>query len=56
MVHEVKTKVIPELTDEIVEELNIEEVKTVDQYKNTSKLKSPSSQKKLNAKTTLLKQ
>ncbi len=33
MVHEVKTKVIPELTDEIVEELNIEEVKTVDQYK-----------------------
>jgi len=33
VVHEVKTKVIPELTDEIVEELNIEEVKTVDQYK-----------------------
>ena len=31
--HEVKQKVLPELDDEFVNELNIEEVKTVDQYK-----------------------
>lgn len=33
VVHEVKTKVIPELTNELVEELNIENVKTVDEYR-----------------------
>lgn len=33
VVHEVKTKVVPDLTDEIVAELNIENVKTVAEYK-----------------------
>lgn len=32
-VHEVKTKVVPELTDELVAELEIEGVSTVDEYK-----------------------
>lgn len=32
-VHEVKTKVVPELTDELVKELEIEGVLTVDEYK-----------------------
>ncbi len=32
-VHEVKTKVVPELTDELVKELEIEGVSTVDEYK-----------------------
>lgn len=32
-VHEVKAKVVPELNDEFVEELNIKDVKTVDDFK-----------------------
>lgn len=33
-VNEIKTKVLPELTAEIIEELKIENVKTVEEYKN----------------------
>ena len=45
-VHEIKKKILPELTDDFVKELKIENINTVEEYRNDLK------EKRLNAKKT----